>query len=97
MVCKNRGICRFLGPSWVLITYIICPPVIVGMVDCGVVRLCGCARLLLCLLACLPACLLACLCVWMCLLVVFVYFTVAKFQHFCSDGVFAQAGGGALG
>ena len=26
MVCKNRGIYGFLGPSWVLITYIICPP-----------------------------------------------------------------------
>ena len=25
MVCKNRGIFGFLGTSWVLITYIICP------------------------------------------------------------------------
>ena len=30
MVCKNRGIYEFLGTSWVLITYIISPPVIVG-------------------------------------------------------------------
>ena len=28
MVCKNRCIYGFLGPSWVLITYNICPPVI---------------------------------------------------------------------
>ena len=28
MVYKNRGIYGFLGPSWVLITYNICPPVI---------------------------------------------------------------------
>ena len=27
MVCNNRGIYWFLGTSWVLITYIICPPV----------------------------------------------------------------------
>ena len=27
MVCKNRGIYGFLGLSWVLITYNICPPV----------------------------------------------------------------------
>ena len=26
MVCKNRGIYGFLGLSWVLITYNICPP-----------------------------------------------------------------------
>ena len=26
MVCKNWGVYGFLGPSWVLITYIICPP-----------------------------------------------------------------------
>ena len=26
MVCKNRGICGFLGTSWVLSTYNICPP-----------------------------------------------------------------------
>ena len=26
MVCKNRGIYGFWGPSWVLITYNICPP-----------------------------------------------------------------------
>ena len=25
-MCKNRGIYGLLGPSWVLITYIICPP-----------------------------------------------------------------------
>ena len=30
MVCKNRGICGFLGPSWVLITYNVCPPGIVA-------------------------------------------------------------------
>ena len=29
MVCTNRGIYGFLGPSWVLITYNICPPVLV--------------------------------------------------------------------
>ena len=29
MVFKNWGIYGFLGPSWVLITYNICPPVIV--------------------------------------------------------------------
>ena len=27
MVYKNRAIYGFLGPSWILITYIICPPV----------------------------------------------------------------------
>ena len=27
MLCKSRGVYRFLGPSWVLITYNICPPV----------------------------------------------------------------------
>ena len=26
MMCKIRGIYGFLGPSWVLITYNICPP-----------------------------------------------------------------------
>ena len=26
MVCKNRGIYGVLSPSWVLITYKICPP-----------------------------------------------------------------------
>ena len=36
MVCKNRGIHGFMGPSWVLIIYNICPPVIVyyTMVKC---------------------------------------------------------------
>ena len=29
MVCKNNGICGFLSPSWVPITYNTCPPVIV--------------------------------------------------------------------
>ena len=28
MVCKNKVIHGFSGPSWVLITYNICPPVI---------------------------------------------------------------------
>ena len=32
MVCKNGGIYGFLGPSWVLITYNICPLGIVGWV-----------------------------------------------------------------
>ena len=31
MVCKNRRIYGFLGPSRVLISYIICPPVIFGV------------------------------------------------------------------
>ena len=30
MVCKNRGVYDFLCTSWVLITYNICPPVIVA-------------------------------------------------------------------
>ena len=30
MACKNRGICGFLGPSWVLITM---PPVKLYIVD----------------------------------------------------------------
>ena len=33
MVCKRRGIYGFLGPSWVLITYNICPPVIVDKTE----------------------------------------------------------------
>ena len=31
MVCKNRGVYGFFGPSWVLITYTICPPEIDGI------------------------------------------------------------------
>ena len=30
MVCKKRGMYGFLGTSWVLITYIICPPCQIG-------------------------------------------------------------------
>ena len=30
-MCKNRGIYGFLGTSWVLTTYNICPPVIVAV------------------------------------------------------------------
>ena len=29
MVCKNRGVYGFFGPSWVESTYITCPPVLV--------------------------------------------------------------------
>ena len=35
MVFKNWGIYGFLGPSWVLITYNICPPVIVPLSNCA--------------------------------------------------------------
>ena len=37
MMCKNRGIYGFLGPSWVLIDYIICPRVIVVITNTTVV------------------------------------------------------------
>ena len=33
MVCKNKDTYGFLGPSWVLITYNICPPVTSSRVE----------------------------------------------------------------
>ena len=40
-MCKNRGIYGFLGPSWVLITYNICPPVTIYFEVCKNARYSG--------------------------------------------------------